>query len=360
MLPNDVVHTGHKLVEFSQEAEGSGEGSGAATKSASTPLLLGADGIHSEAQKHLLSGSAEGKGVSPRDNGRTIWRAIIDSSLCPHPKSSTGFLTLNDSAIRRSAARGSSGGEEARGKILRAFEGWDVVEQVVKATPPDLILERARARPPAPAVLGPREHRSSRRYAWGDDVAHAVTPGQGANMVFEDAAQLVECLRVHSHARWFSGGLSGTLSACHECKRWHLVTFVSPLLAISPLLLSILLPPLLLSHPSYSNPCVNPKWHLRSLRMPRVQAVASRYAAASKTIYGAKKEKKAAVNGGGAGSDRSEEDEVPKIEEVQAAMAAVAARRGVILMWICMVMTSCLGGGGSSCCECSAPVTCPC
>ncbi|CAI5973723.1 unnamed protein product [Closterium sp. NIES-65] len=105
-------------------------------------------------------------------------------------------LTLDDSADPTVSSARSSGGEEARGKILRAFEGWDVVEQVVKATPPDLILERrVLDLPPLPFWV----HEST---ALLGDAAHAVTPGQGANMVFEDAAQLVECLRVHSHARW--------------------------------------------------------------------------------------------------------------------------------------------------------------
>ncbi|CAI7776908.1 unnamed protein product [Closterium sp. NIES-54] len=51
-------------------------------------------------------------------------------------------FTLVDSADPTVSSARSSGGEEAQGKLLQAFEGWDVVEQVVKATPPDLILER--------------------------------------------------------------------------------------------------------------------------------------------------------------------------------------------------------------------------
>ncbi|CAI5462197.1 unnamed protein product [Closterium sp. Yama58-4] len=134
MLPNDAIHTGHKLVGFTRrekEAEGGrgGEGSDAGMGSGSvkcifetvfggeerlleveTPVLLGADGIHSETRKHLLEGEegrsgssgAAGGGVSPRDNGRTIWRAIIDSSLCPHPllqpRHALSFIGLNRTA----------------------------------------------------------------------------------------------------------------------------------------------------------------------------------------------------------------------------------------------------------------------
>ncbi|CAI5531795.1 unnamed protein product [Closterium sp. Naga37s-1] len=272
MLPNDAVHTGHRLVKVAQreEAGRNGEESGAVERDGvaegegmvecffstvscgnehlvrvETPLLLGADGIHSEARKQLL-----GDGVSPRDNGRTIWRAIIDSSLCPHPllkprhilamvgpgrtatisDAASGRLywafTLVDSADPTVSSARSSGGEEARGKILRAFEGWDVVTQLVKATPPDLILERrVLDLPPLPFWV-------EGRTALLGDAAHAVTPalGQGANMAFEDAAQLVECLRVHSHA--------------------------------SDALLSF-----------------------QSIRMPRVQAVVSQNVASSKKIY---------------------------------------------------------------------------
>ncbi|CAI5457849.1 unnamed protein product [Closterium sp. Yama58-4] len=210
MLPNDSIHLGHRLVEFTQreeEKEGGGgaEGNGSVKcvfkevsggeerlMEVETPLLLGADGIHSEVRKKLLLvGGKEGQTPSARTLlGRTA--AIIDGGL----GKLYWALTLVDSADPTVSSARSSGGEEAREKILRAFEGWDAVEQLVKATPPDLILERrVLDLPPLPFWVHGRT-------ALLGDAAHAVTPvtGQGANLAFEDAAQLVECLRVHSHA----------------------------------------------------------------------------------------------------------------------------------------------------------------
>ncbi|CAI5524213.1 unnamed protein product [Closterium sp. Naga37s-1] len=306
MLPNDAVHTGHRLMKVTQmeEAGRNGEESGAVERDGvaegegmvesffstvscgnehlvrvETPLLLGADGIHSEARKQLLGGTA-GEVVSPRDNGRTIWRAILDSSLCPHPLLKTRHIlamvgpgrtaTISDAAAGRlywaftlvdsadptvSSAR-SSGGEEAQGKILQAFEGWDVVTQLVKATPPDLILERRVLDLPSLPfwVKG--------RTALLGDAAHAVTPalGQGANLAFEDAAQLVECLRANS----------------------------------------------LVSDALHS---------FQSIRMPRVQAVVSQNVASSKKIYEDKEEE---------GTER----ESSKGTEAAAAAGATAAGKG--------------------------------
>ncbi|CAI5493985.1 unnamed protein product [Closterium sp. Naga37s-1] len=297
MLPNDAVHTGHRLVEFTQgeEEEGSSavkcvfkkvSGGEERFLEVETPLLLGADGIHSEARKQLLAGTA-GEEVSVRDNGRTHWRAIIDSSLCAHPlvqprqvntiigvnRTATvadagagklyWSLALVDSADPTVSSEPSGGGKEVREKILRAFDGWDAVEKLVNATSPELIREsRVLDLPPLPFwVHG--------RVALLGDAAHAVTPalGQGGNLAFEDAAQLVECLWAHS--------------------------------LVSDALRSF-----------------------QSLRMSRVQAVSARNTAQTKKVFDKKKENNAA------GGDGSEAKAPPRIEEVQAASAAASARAG--------------------------------
>jgi hypothetical protein len=40
------------------------------------PLVIGADGIHSVVRSKLFGS------IPPRDNGRTMWRALIDEDLC--------------------------------------------------------------------------------------------------------------------------------------------------------------------------------------------------------------------------------------------------------------------------------------
>ncbi|CAI5488543.1 unnamed protein product [Closterium sp. Naga37s-1] len=231
MVPKDAIHTGHRLVAISQneEAEGGSRGDGTVKcvfrkvsggkeclLEVETPLLLGADGIFSETRKHLL-----GEGVEPRDNRRTIWRAIIDSSAASHPLlqprqgltilagDRSGFimhghanklywgLMLADGADPTVSSSRSSCGEEAKEKILRALKGWDVLPRIVEATPPECIVERRILDMPSLPfwIKG--------RTALLGDAAHAVTPelGHGANLAFEDAAQMVECIRAHSDVR---------------------------------------------------------------------------------------------------------------------------------------------------------------
>eukprot|EP00850_Spirogloea_muscicola_P017690 SM000154S01425 [mRNA] locus=s154:257943:259478:- [translate_table: standard] len=80
-LPPACIHTGHELLRISQD-----DAKVVATfKTAEaevvieTPLLLGADGIRSAVRASVLGT------MPPRDNGRTIWRAILDFDLVEHP-----------------------------------------------------------------------------------------------------------------------------------------------------------------------------------------------------------------------------------------------------------------------------------
>ncbi|GJP64369.1 hypothetical protein CLOP_g21371 [Closterium sp. NIES-67] len=191
----------------------------------------------------LVQSSASSSAFSQLLKPRHIFALVGPGRTATISDAAAGRLywafTLVDSADPTVSSSRSSGGEEAREKILRAFEGWDAVTHLAQVTPPELILERrVLDLPPLPFwVKG--------RAALLGDAAHAVTPalGQGANLAFEDAAQLVECLRAHS-------GLSDALLA------------------------------------------------FQSIRMPRVQAVASQNIASSKKIYDG-------AEGGGRESDSS-------------------------------------------------------
>jgi 2-polyprenyl-6-methoxyphenol hydroxylase-like FAD-dependent oxidoreductase len=46
------------------------------------PLVIGADGIRSAVRSKIVGD------MTPRDNGRTMWRAVIDANLCHHPVNS--------------------------------------------------------------------------------------------------------------------------------------------------------------------------------------------------------------------------------------------------------------------------------
>lgn len=46
------------------------------------PLVIGADGIRSVVRSKTFSA------MTPRDNRRTMWRAVIDANLCHHPVTS--------------------------------------------------------------------------------------------------------------------------------------------------------------------------------------------------------------------------------------------------------------------------------
>ncbi|GAA6619006.1 hypothetical protein NUACC26_048180 [Scytonema sp. NUACC26] len=77
-------------------------------------------------------------------------------------------------------------------RVLERFANWaEPVEAIVEATPVDAIVER-------PIYdLTPLDSWSKGKVTLLGDAAHAVVPslGQGANMAFEDAYQLAECLK---------------------------------------------------------------------------------------------------------------------------------------------------------------------
>lgn len=80
---------------------------------------------------------------------------------------------------------------DAKARVLELFAGWaEPVEAIIAATPAEDIVER-------PIVdRSPLTHWSKGSVTLLGDAAHPVVPslGQGANMAFEDAYELAECL----------------------------------------------------------------------------------------------------------------------------------------------------------------------
>jgi salicylate hydroxylase len=167
------------------------------------PLVIGADGIRSAVRSKIVGD------MTPRDNGRTMWRAVIDANLCHHPALRVGTITaaekgktmfvingvgdklywaysLTDEATDGRAKVRSKNLEEAKARLRQEFQGWDVALHILEATDPELILERRVLDLPVLTKW------TNGRVAVLGDAAHAVTPalGQGANLAFEDGLEL--------------------------------------------------------------------------------------------------------------------------------------------------------------------------
>jgi salicylate hydroxylase len=123
------------------------------------PLVIGADGIHSIIRSKLF-------GLTPpRDNGRTMWRAVIDEHLCSDLALKVGTISAtgngrtifiingvggklywaysltDESTDGRSKVR-SKDAAEMKARLKQEFKGWDLALKILEATDADLILER--------------------------------------------------------------------------------------------------------------------------------------------------------------------------------------------------------------------------
>lgn len=225
-LPDECKHFGHECQDVTQDDEGATVHFKKDDKTVlvKAPLVIGADGIRSVIRSKTFGD------MTPRDNGRTMWRAVIDAKLCNHPALRVGTTTaaqngrtifvvngvgdklywaysLTDEATDGRAQVRSKTLEEAKQRLRQEFQGWDLALHILEATDPELILERRVLDLPVltkwtfgrVAVLG--------------DAAHAVTPalGQGANLAFEDglelaiqlssASDLSSALKAYEHRR---------------------------------------------------------------------------------------------------------------------------------------------------------------
>lgn len=165
-------------------------------------LLVGADGINSVVRQNLI-----GDGF-PNFVDRVSWRAVIkyDHKLLS-PNTATFFTaadgqnfllvdvgegytfwsanmrSIDDFVNRRDT--------DAKTRVLERFAQWvEPVGEIIAATPAEDIVER----PLCDRV--PLQYWSKGRVTLLGDAAHPVVPslGQGANMAFEDAYKLAECL----------------------------------------------------------------------------------------------------------------------------------------------------------------------
>jgi salicylate hydroxylase len=200
-LPPETIHLQHRCVGFEQQ-ENSVKIYFPGGKTVQADLLIGADGINSVVRQGII-----GDGF-PSYAGRMSWRAIVPYSheqLSPNATtlitSSNGknsmLMDLGDGYTFWSASALSADDyinrrtTDAKTRVLKLLAGWaEPVEAIIEATPATDIVERPICDRP------PLKHWSKGSVTLLGDAAHPVVPalGQGANMAFEDAYELAECL----------------------------------------------------------------------------------------------------------------------------------------------------------------------
>eukprot|EP00250_Pteridium_aquilinum_P031623 c4394_g1_i1 orf=85-1353(+) len=208
-LPEDCKHFGYECIDVTQEDYGAVAHfkKEDETVSIKAPLVIGADGIRSAVRAACFGN------IPPRDNGRTMWRAVIDMDCCSNEGLEIGSyassfngrtvfivngvqgklywaFSVDDDYCEGSTKIRSKTPEEAKERLLGYYEGFSLATAIIQATEPELILERRVLDLP---VLSTWFQGST--VLLGDSV-HAVTPslGQGANIAFEDGMQLAKLL----------------------------------------------------------------------------------------------------------------------------------------------------------------------
>lgn len=202
-LPPNIIHLGYRCVGFEQQ-------NNQITvyfdhqKAVQPDLLIGADGINSVVRQTLI-----GDGF-PNYADRVSWRAVIQynhellspnaSTLITAPDGKNfllvdvgGGYTFWSAGARSTDDFVHQRATHPKTRVLERFAQWaEPVGAIIEATPAEDIVERPICDRP------PLEHWSQGRVTLLGDAAHPVVPalGQGANMAFEDAYELAECLSV--------------------------------------------------------------------------------------------------------------------------------------------------------------------
>jgi salicylate hydroxylase len=200
-LPSEIIHLQHRCVGVEQQ-DNQVKAHFESGKTVQADLLIGADGINSVVRQGAIGD------CHATYAGRMSWRAVIKythEQLAPHVATlltafdnknmflidlGEGYTFWSASALLTSDAL-SRRHIDAKERVLELFDGWaEPVEAIIAATPEADIIER-----PIRDRL-PIDHWSKGRVTLIGDAAHPVIPslGQGANMAFEDAYELAECL----------------------------------------------------------------------------------------------------------------------------------------------------------------------
>jgi 2-polyprenyl-6-methoxyphenol hydroxylase-like FAD-dependent oxidoreductase len=233
-LGSNALSLGHEAVGISTSGDGQPTVDFENTKSATSELVVVAEGINSQARNVFFKDTIK---IPSQYVG---WRAMVD--FVPKGWEAGTVTETWGRGMRFGIAATGSGRcywyasanrgpdqatsiEERKTLLLRLFAEWHhPVVDVLAATPGDQILENIIAERPVPndwhkdgvVLLG--------------DAAHAMTPnlGQGAAMAIEDAWELSECLASQSN-------LAGALSCYGQRRRRRvqMVQWVSRLVGLA-------------------------------------------------------------------------------------------------------------------------------
>jgi salicylate hydroxylase len=220
-LPAGIVHTGHRAVDFEQDGR-VGRVKFANGATAEADVVVGADGIHSELQRHVFPpskpvfhGTISYRGLVPRErlpdwpmDRWQMWAGPSKHFLVFPVRHGTmvnyvGFVPTDEEMKESWSAPGDPA------VLRREFEGWDprigqVLEQVDKTFRWALY-----DREPLPGW-------SKGRLTLLGDAAHPMLPhlGQGANQSIEDGMALASVL-----AQADAGAIAASLLAYERLRR---------------------------------------------------------------------------------------------------------------------------------------------
>jgi 2-polyprenyl-6-methoxyphenol hydroxylase-like FAD-dependent oxidoreductase len=218
-LPQGSIHLGHAFESYEQLPNKIIAHFSNASSS-ECDVLIGADGLHSQARAQLLNDGP------PAEHDYVAWRGLVSEHIEPiTPATATEiyghgqrfgigpmgagkigwWASVNKSLLDQKHADGADASvphlmtaedhASIRAELLRLFDGWTApVPELIRATPlPALIKNRVCDRRPVGK--------------WGEDcltligdAIHPVTPnlGQGGCMAIEDAAVLARCLEKYA------------------------------------------------------------------------------------------------------------------------------------------------------------------